>query len=275
MYTYWELLDDIAYLGYNGADIGYIGNSVFWNKIPYAHIGSYEKKQAIITAGIHARENITSLLAIKQVYRYLKKPLDIGIYFIPMVNVDGAILIEKGAPNNEKGEFLKKINGSNDFSLWKANANAVDLNVNFDAGFGTGKQNVFLPASDNYVGEKPFDQPETAALRDFTLGVKPFFTLSYHALGREIYWQYNNVDIKRDKRYALAIAKETGYKLIDGDLGSAGGYKDWCVINDIPSVTVEIISSHHTHPLDNAILVEDWEQNKDIPSVIESLAKED
>ncbi len=271
MYTYSELQDDIAYLGFNGVDTGYIGKSVWGNTIPYAHLGDYGSTQAIITAGIHARENVTSLLAVRQLYRYFKRPLKIGIYFIPMINVDGAILIEKGAPATKNGDFLRSVNGSNDFSTWKANANAVDLNVNFEAGFGRGRQNVFEPSSANYVGKFPFDQPETAALRDFTLKVKPFFTLSYHALGREIYWQYNNVNPKRDREIASAIARETGYRLVDGDMGSAGGYKDWCVINGIASVTVEIISDKHSHPLDNSVLAEDWEQNKDIPRVIEEL----
>lgn len=273
MYTYGELMDDIDYLGYNGAEIGCIGKSVWDNAIPYVHIGAKGKNQAIITGAIHARENITALLAIRQAYRYLKKQLSIGIYFVPMINVDGAILLEKGAPNDENGDFLRKINGGDDFSLWKANAKAVDLNVNFDAGFGTGKQNVFAPSSENYVGKAPFDQPETQALRDFTNKVKPFFTLSYHALGREVYWQYHNRHAERDRRLAQKIADHTGYRLVDGDGGSAGGYKDWCVLQGISAVTVEIISSVHTHPIQDAWLKEEWEQNKDIPRVIEGLAQ--
>ena len=274
MYTYGELMDDIDYLGYNGAEIGCIGKSVWGNEIPYVHVGDSGKNQAIITGAIHARENVTALLAIRQAYRYLKKQLSIGIYFVPMINVDGAILLEKGAPNDENGDFLRKINGGNDFSLWKANANAVDLNVNFDAGFGSGKQNVFAPSSENYVGKAPFDQPETQAIRDFTYKIKPFFTLSYHALGREVYWKYHNQDSDKDRRWAKRIADHTGYRLVDSDGGSAGGYKDWCIVSGISAVTVEIISSQHDHPIRDAWLKEDWEQNKDVVREIESFARE-
>lgn len=272
MYKYSELLDDVAYLGFNGVDTGYIGKSVWGYTIPYVHIGGYAGKQAIITAAIHARENITAHLAVKQIYRFFRQKLSVGIYYVPMVNVDGALLLEKGAPDTPEGKRLEQINGGKDFSLWKANANAVDLNLNFDAGFGKGKGNLNYPAPSGYVGKYPFDQPETAALRDFTLRIKPFFTLSYHALGREVYWQYNNVDPVRDRQFAQSVARETGYELVDGDLSSAGGYKDWCVINDIPAVTVEIISSEFTHPLPDEALKEDWERNKNIPLVIERLA---
>lgn len=67
------------------------------------------------------------------------------------MNPDGALLSGYGidtALESERAKLLK-INGSFDFSLWKANGVAVDLNVNFAANWGEGKRNVRVPASEN------------------------------------------------------------------------------------------------------------------------------
>ena len=61
MYTYGELLDDVNYLSRYGVETGAIGASVYGRIIPYVKVGA-GKKAVIITAGIHAREHVTSLL---------------------------------------------------------------------------------------------------------------------------------------------------------------------------------------------------------------------
>ena len=67
-------------------------------------------------------------------------------------------------------DFILLVNdGSTDFSYWKANANAVDMNVNFDAGWGKGVQNVFCPAPANFVGYYPNSEREVRSIIDFSL----------------------------------------------------------------------------------------------------------
>ena len=68
-----------------------------------------------------------------------------------MVNIDGVEI----AINNKP--------------LYKANANGVDLNVNFDAKWGSGESNLTTINDENYIGKHPFSESETKALRDFTL----------------------------------------------------------------------------------------------------------
>ncbi len=264
MYTYENLKDDVAYLGYNGGQVGSIGSSVLGNDLYYIKIGG-GNKSIIITGGIHARENITSLLVMRQAFAVIGKELPLTVYFVPMVNPDGAILIEKGADGaKEYGEFVRTVNGSDDFSLWKANVRAVDLNVNFDAKFGLGKSNLRTPASQNYIGQFPFSEPETAALRDFTLKIKPIFTVSYHALGREVYWYFGQSDM-RDKEFAHKVAEYLGYKAVDGDLSSTGGYKDWCVLSGIPALTIEVGDGSLSHPVSEADGEEDIVRNLNLP----------
>ena len=176
-----------------GVDLTTIGYSVLNNPIYAVHIGDYQGDQIIVEGAIHAREYITSLLLVEMVKYLHDKVSGYGIYFIPLVNPDGVGLVLEGADNlpEETKDFVLSINGgSNDFSLWKANINAVDLNVNFDALWGGGSQNVTYPSSGNFIGYEPNSEPEVQALIAFTESIKPVLTLSYHTKGEVIYYGF-------------------------------------------------------------------------------------
>lgn len=265
MYTYDDLVSDIGYLAYNGVWTGSIGKSVLGKEIFFVHLGAKEGKQIIITGGIHARENVTSALVMRQIFALCGKNIGCGFYFLPMLNPDGAMLVCKGG--SAAGEYISRLvelNGGDDFSQWKANIAGVDLNNNFPAKWGEGKGNVRHPAPHGYIGKAPLSEPETRALCDFTLEVRPVFTVSYHALGREVYWYFGQKD-HRDRIMASYIADYLGYKLIDGDLSSAGGYKDWCVTVGIPAVTIEIGSDTLAHPVTEEEVKSDIERNLRLP----------
>ena len=249
----------------SGAEISSIGKSVCGNDILCAHCGSYDGKQIIVTAAIHARECYTALVVLRQIREFRAQKG--GVYFIPLVNPDGAEFFENG--NTFGQEFLRTNAHMN--KLWKANADGVDLNCNFDANFGTGDQQTRqAPAAHGYIGKYPLCAPESRALGSFTLSVKPAATVSYHCMGGELYWQFfqDNERVKRDKKFASAIAKHIGVKRVDGELSSAGGYKDWCVQKlKIPAVTIELIK-RGTHPFAPSDFDADIAANADLPSFI-------
>ena len=150
-----------------------------------------------------------------------------------------------------KRDYLVRINRGKDFTLWKANANAVDLNVNFPAGWGLGLQNVFSPAPENYIGEFPLSESENRAVTDFALRKKLSGVLCFHSKGEEIYWRFGQKGerLKRDKAIARTLAQQSGYLMVDGK-GSYGGCKDWFIEKfSIPSFTVEVGSDKREHPV--------------------------
>lgn len=213
-------------------------------------VGSHTPPVGISQYAIHGREYLTALLALEHVKRRVPRG---GVWILPMTNPDGALLSEVGITTASPAirERLLSLNGGYDFSLWKANAEGVDLNVNFDARWGTGISNVRSPAPENYIGERPFSAPETAALKQFTERVQPDYTVSWHTKGEEIYWRFHQPPLRllRDKKLALLLSEETGYPLRDAK-GSAGGYKDWCVEQlKIPAFTVETGENSLSHPL--------------------------
>lgn len=204
----------------------------------------------IAVYAIHAREWVTALLALE----HFKRPIPFGsVWFVPLMDPDGALLVQRGIEcvRPPRREALLSLNGGNDFSLWKANAEGTDLNVNFPARWGKGKQNVFSPAPANFVGECPLSAPESRALAAFTLKEKPDYTLSFHTKGEEIYWHFHQPPCRlvRDLLFARAVAAPSGYPLKEAK-GSSGGYKDWCIeALRIPALTIEVGEDRLAHPL--------------------------
>lgn len=201
-----------------------IGYSFQGREIFAFHTGESTGKQFISVYAVHAREWITAYLAV----RHLKIGTSVGGWIIPLLNPDGAQISQTKYP------------------LWKANARGVDLNCNFDAEWGTGRLNTRVRSGENCIGDYPFSETETLALKNFTERVHPAVTLSWHTKGEEIYWLFGG---KGDLAGAELLSAATGYrhKII---YGSAGGYKDWCLSKlDIPSYTIECGSDSLNHPI--------------------------
>ena len=275
MFRYFDLLKETEEFARRGVETGVIGKSALGAEIPYIFIGDKSKDCIVVTGAIHAREHITALLVVNQA-KYLLKNSSLllrgGIYFVPMVNVDGVRLCQEGVGflgDKQLKKNLIKINGSSDFSLWKANANGVDLNVNFDARWGQGKSNLFFKASANYVGKTPNSEIETKNLLQFTLAVNPLATLNYHCKGEVIFWRFfqqNKQQLWYHYKIAKSVSQLTGYSLVATEAGSCGGYKDWCIKRlGIPSLTVEVGSDKYGHPYPYSQFEDIYNKNIDVP----------
>ncbi len=231
---------------------GIIGYTERGREIPFFKVKKTDFPIVLVQYGIHAREHITCYLALAQIKDFILRGKRGTVYFVPMVNIDGVeiALIDK--------------------PLYKANARGVDLNVNFDAKWGTGKENRRVLGDENYIGEFPFSESESRALRDFTFKIKPQATVSYHAKGEEIYWDFHQEgqDRKRDYSIAKKLALKTGYELKQTPY-SAGGYKDWCIEKlKIPAFTIEVGSDEYEHPVCVKHLLEIYLKNKEVITML-------
>lgn len=198
---------------------------------------------------MHAREYVTAYVALEEIKYLSERDIEGSVYVLPLVNPDGVRI----ALTRDK--------------LWKANAKGVDLNVNFDARWGTGAQNKRTAGASDYIGEYPFSAAESAALRNFTLRVMPDMTVSYHTKGEEIYWYFyqQGERAERDRALAEAAASLTGYA-VRTPFSSAGGYKDWCVEKlSIPAITIEAGADWLPHPIGKERAAEIFRKNKDVP----------
>lgn len=271
-----EINEQIFALGeLDKVDVFKVGKSTFNRDILGVHIGSYTGNQIMLTGAIHAREYITSLLLVKMVRYLSEKHFDGGFYFVPLVNPDGVALVLEGVgslPNceNFRRYIVDVNNGEDNFSLWKANGEAVDINVNFDALWGDGVQNIVCPFRENFIGFYPESARETRELAAFTRRNYPALTIDYHTKGEVIYYGFENQSAEaRSKNLKIAndIAEYTGYQVVRSE-GSVGGFQDFSIAElQIPSVTIEVGKAEWQHPLDERYLQEIFERNKDVPLV--------
>ncbi len=209
---------------------------------------------AVLVASIHAREWITTELLTEFIEQNIFKTIThFNISLLLMVNPDGVELAVNGLKNfkNRHKKKLVKINGFNDFSLWKANAKGVDLNNNFDADFKLHNRDK-KPASQGYAGKKKESEKETKIIVNYLKEINPFIVLSYHTKGEEIYFQYyqKTKELLRDFLIAKRFALTTGYKIKNVEKVSSGGLKDYIVSKlKIPSLTIECGNDNLKHPI--------------------------
>lgn len=232
--------------------VGNIGKSVLEKSIPYIKIGN-GYKEVMYSASIHANEWITAVLLMKfienfcrafvqnsNIYEHNARDVfsQVSIYIVPMVNPDGVDLVT-GAINKNSQEYrnFKKI--SNNFPEisfpdgWKANANGVDLNLQFPAGWEEARRIKFAqgftsPAPRDFVGYGPLTEPESLALYNFTLEHNFNLILAYHTQGKEIYWQFQDYAPQAAYYIGQEFAKVSGYTLANVPYESSfAGYKDW------------------------------------------------
>ncbi|MCL2756353.1 MAG: succinylglutamate desuccinylase/aspartoacylase family protein [Firmicutes bacterium] len=253
-----ELINQIKGLGdIYGVTMEEKGVSLLGRPIYAFHVGDKKGDQIIITAAIHAREWITAFLVVELVKMYANKKFDGGIWFVPLCNPDGVEIAMRREP------------------LWKANARSVDLNVNFDADWGGGAQNIRVPGSENFIGEYPNSEPEVGALIDLTLKIKPKATIAYHSKGEVIYYGFEPSDgratqekLERDRILAYKVGEVTGYEPIKTK-NSTGGYSDWVSMHlGVPALTIEVGCDDLEHPIGLDQLPKIFEQNREVPMVM-------
>lgn len=239
MYDLISLQKDIESLEKSGEQTKIIGYSTLGREIKALFKGKENAPQIFMQGAIHAREWVCMPLCI-QLFKEYKG--ECGLWCVPAVNPDGIQLCQYGLKDIDDAKlknFLLKVNGnSSDFSLWKANINAVDLNVNFDAKWGSGQQNIKVPAPSNFIGPYPLSENESRALVQFAQQINFDLSISYHARGEVIYYGFEGIN--PDPQAVTTASKITGYPAIEST-GSAGGFKDWFVLkNKKVGLTIEV-----------------------------------
>jgi len=235
----------------------------------------------LVHGAIHAREHITAPLVVAMAKQYLEAYARGGLPpcdFVPMVNPDGVELCAHGADSAPMAyrERLLTLNGGEDFALWKANGVGVDPNVNFDAYWGTGRSNVFAPASAGYVGPYPLSSPEARALVRLTRRRRYRCTLSYHCKGEVIYYGLGEGELADHSLSAARyLSAKLGYE-VSPSVGSAGGYKDWYALH-YPlgiALTIEVGDDNLSHPFPYSELPALIDLHRDVPAYMAAYKKE-
>lgn len=255
-YSYAQMTADIAELAAQYPQIitvSSIGASEEGRDIPVLLLGDPEAEKHILVQGtVHALEHMCSwlLMAMTEAYAAAGGSENVCFHIIPMMNPDGVEIAQSG----KLGQVQQEIYDSDlsrgyttydagEYAVhWKANALGIDINRSFDAGWERTDSRPG-PSCMLYKGSEPFAAAEAAALRDYTLKYEFAATVSYHAMGSILYYEYGSrEDVNlRSRSLAQAVETVTGYPLVGSTGVDAAGYKDWAMeALGIPSVTVEV-----------------------------------
>ncbi len=251
-------------------------------------------RQVLVSAGIHGREYLTPLLAMKQLEFYLTY-YDVGsydgipyaelfsrvcFYIVPMSNPDGIMLSQEGISSitnptlraqveavyhsDFNAGLTKQTNINSYLQYWKANASGVDLNRNFDA-LWEEYYNYNLPSFAQYKGPFAASEPETKALVSLTQQLSnPVAVLCIHSQGEVLYWNCGQPEplLQQTLEFTHALATRTGYDVIE-ERNNDASFSDWCALKQgLIAVTVE--TGLGICPLDLDKFPPIWEDNYDL-----------
>ena len=249
--------------------------TAFGRKIRTLVIGK-GKRKVIYSASHHANEWITTPILLKFAEEFAEAIQTGGcifgigaklleetatIYLVPMVDPDGVDLVT-GAIKAGEGQYeIARRMAATYPNIpfpdgWKANLLGVDLNLQYPAGWLKAREIKFSqgytrPGPRDYVGRAPLSQKESRALAGYTEYIDPELVIAYHAQGKEIYWQFDDIEVPGARELGERLAAVSGYTLTEpAEVSGYAGYKDWFIkVFGRPGYTVEVGSGVNPLPL--------------------------
>lgn len=235
-YSYKEMVDDLKLLqkAYpECVSFEMKGKTYQGRDIPIVYLGNKKaSKKIMITAAIHAREYMTTLVVMSMLEYYAKSYntesydgekysdlfSDVCLVIMPMVNPDGVEIAQngvKGAITKDVKDWVAaQITEGQKADQIKSNARGIDLNRNFSYGFGKDPRRVGKKGFDHYNGTEAYSENETRLLKTVAEMHKYEFFLNYHTSGNLLY-HGSDPSLKKEnlnsEKLALFIQKVTGY----------------------------------------------------------------
>lgn len=264
-YSYQRMTEDLMRLcrTFPFLAVDSIGQSVAGREIPAVRLGT-GPIEIHYNAAMHANEWITAPILMRfleeAAYAYMRGICYRGrdmqhifsktsLWAVPMINPDGVEMV-LAEPHS--------------FSNWKANLRGIDLNDQFPAHWEEerARRSVHMPGERDYGGEAPLTEPEAMALASFTCLHDFQLVLALHTQGREIYWNYRDLEPPCSEAIAARLAHVSGYKAVKLS-DSDAGYKDWFIQEfRRPGFTVEV--GLGTNPLSPEWLPQLYEEVADL-----------
>lgn len=118
----------------------------------------------------------------------------------------------------------------------------------------------------DFVGTNAISEIETKNMYLFTKEFKFDMTISLHAQGKEIYWEYNGIELEKAKKIGEKFAQISGYTLTKPNYTSSfAGYKDWFIEEfKRPGFTIELGEGEEGKSFKTNQIQKEYNQIKDI-----------
>ena len=212
-----------------------------------AHRVGFGNDHLILIGGIHGGYEWNTVLLSRQLLDYFKThhdevPKNISLHIITNANPDGLIRITRG-------RALEKVDFSAvDTRPGRFNGNNVDLNRNWDFRW---EPKAYWGTREVDPGSAPFSEPETRALRDFILTLKPAQVVFFHSAARGIYYGGKREGYEPAKKAAEVYSRASGYPLPQQGQSLmkypiTGAASNYLYSKNISSITIELAT--HSNP---------------------------
>lgn len=271
-YSYDRMQADLATLADLYPDLltlSSIGKSEEGRDLTLCILGNPDAQRKIfLQASIHGREHVVTLLTLCEI-DYLLSHQDmvledgstvkdllskVAIHIVPMSNPDGVTISQTGVLPEQFRDLYD--DSSYVAKHWKANANGIDLNANFDADWAD-YNSIYessSPAFAGYKGTAPECASESKALAEYLRANEFDLILSYHTSGSLIYWAYDYEELPEVNRQcrdiALRLSEFNGFILGEQETSSTAGLKDYAIQGlHTPSLTMEFAIAEAPAPL--------------------------
>ncbi|MGI6167347.1 MAG: M14 family zinc carboxypeptidase [Eubacteriales bacterium] len=235
-----------------------IGLTVLGRSIPMISLGS-GKKEILYIGCIHGCDYITASMLLRFINEYceLRKNnrriynLSLSsleqtrtLHIIPMLNLDGVSYTVKGiGEDNPLAARLLAMNGSEDFSRWRANARGVDLERNFGVGYAEYKKcssNRDGGAPRDYAGLHPESEPESSALCGYIkYNDKTRLVLNFRC-GADCVSYIGGSQIPRNRSIAQSLSRISSKPLCEAPADKVmGSLAGWCsLVMNVPAYNI-------------------------------------
>lgn len=204
-------------------------------------------REVLLVGAQHAREYITTGFLLYMTERYawgyredrrskgvsFREVLDaVTFIVVPMMNPDGVNIVQRGFEAAGDPQRVRKmpLTEGREFGCrcWKANANGVDLNRNFDILWVPGGE----PSSSEYHGPSPASEPETETMQRLIDETDFSVLASFHTQGEMIYWAEDNTADRLaevHEPYVDLLIAETGFRKmpVEAQHGEGGFMTDY------------------------------------------------
>ncbi len=224
-----------------GPRVEVIGKSVEGRNIEAYTYGNGDKN-LVFVGGIHGGYEWNSVVLAYQMIDYFNAnpkliPENISLVIIPALNPDGVFKVV-----GKEGKFTAAdVTQTKEQSApGRFNANAVDLNRNFDCKW---QPESIWQSKKVSAGTSVFSEPEAAAFRDFVAKVKPEAVVLWHSQAGAVYASQCENGLATSTRILMeTYAQAGGYPAIPtfDAYVVTGAAEDWLASINIPAITVEL-----------------------------------
>ena len=200
----------------------------------------------VFVGGVHGGYEWNSILVAYEIKDYIDAnpnlvPANVTLTIIPSANPDGMYKIVK-----KEGRFTAKDIPAGTNSTGRFNANAVDLNRNFDCKW---QPKSTWQSKTVSAGTKAFSEPESIAIRDFATSNNPVAIVFWHSQSGAVYASQCEKGILPETLNIMEVfAKASGYKAVPefDAYQTTGDSEAWLAKIGIPSLTVELKNHENT-----------------------------